>query len=234
MSYTTFVAIPCYTGSIIAQCAQSLIGSMSDLSRRGIGTQVFFQLNDCYLPNARNACVDAFLKTDCGEMIFVDADLQFDADALYKVLSVDAPIVCGAYPAKYAPKWTCEPYMKDGYPELDKKTGLIRAKYGPTGLMKIQRTVFDQMRDANPGWKAEDTNIVTYFDTGFLFNGDHKWYGEDVAFCRRWHQLGGDVLIDPTIHFSHIGTQPITGCYSEFLAAFYEDMKKRLGRGVTE
>jgi hypothetical protein len=57
----------------------------------------------------------------------------------------------------------------------------------------------------------------SFFDTGKLFPGDDKWYGEDVYFCKRWRDMGKQIFIDPCLNFVHTGTKNWTGNLHEWL-----------------
>ena len=46
--------------------------------------------------------------------------------------------------------------------------------------------------------------------------GRHKM-GEDYAFCRRWTDMGGKVLIDPEISMGHVGYKTFHGHIGNWL-----------------
>lgn len=220
-----FLAVIAYEGKVVSDCAESLLHNTHVLRSHGYNVTPYFHNGDCYIARARNLCVEVFLQSDCTDLIFIDADVAFDKDAILKLMKHDKGIVAGVYP-----------YRKDqcGYPAvlrfneanncLDEETGLVMAESVPTGLMRISRYVFGRMIDSyqmERGIPAagDKEGFYHFFDTGQLFEGDKTWYGEDTYFCKRWRNMGEDIWIEPNINFSHIGQHKFKGNYFDFLSS---------------
>ena len=44
-----------------------------------------------------------FLESDCTHLLFIDSDIEFDADSILRALAYDKPIMAAAYPKKALP-----------------------------------------------------------------------------------------------------------------------------------
>lgn len=221
-----FIAIPVGGGNLTYDCHESIIRNTHHLRDNGIKVTPYYHPCHIYIDMARNLCVDKFLSSDCNDLIFIDSDVGFDDDAIFKLLQHDKDIVAGAYP-----------YRKDdqsGFPVIidfnnknnckEEETGLVYAMVVPTGFMRIQRRVFEKiilLSDGKPEnvyqIQKDSNGVYTFFRTGILFPNDNTWYGEDVAFCMWWKAMGGEIFIEPRINFTHTGFKQFKGNFHEYL-----------------
>lgn len=219
MSQRVFLAIPSYDGTVVHTLVDSLLASIAECGALGIGVRYKIWVGNCYVEQARNYLVREFLKTDCTDLLFVDADIAWDASKLPKLLSFDKDIVAGVYPYKRDkedfPAITLEPIQKDG--ELIKMRGV------PTGFLRIRRPVIEkfiqQFPDRisvqlNPDGSVKDE----YYHLFRCQQRGNQWFGEDFNFCWEWAEMGGEIWAYPDIQFLHTGTKCWEGNYASFLA----------------
>lgn len=211
-----FLAITGYDGKIYGKCSESILKNCINLLQHGHKVMPYYN-NDLYIDRSRNFCVDLFLDQDCDAIVFIDSDLAFDDDAILKLIEHDKSIVAGAY--RYKKTEEDYPVTLDFSRENNCKeeaTGLVYVKRAPTGLMKINRKVFEEMIDCYK-MKHDEREIYSFFETGMIFDNDNNWYGEDTAFCKKWTDLGGEIFVEPRVNFTHIGSQEFSGNYHEYL-----------------
>lgn len=221
MNKKVYVAIPAYDTRIDALCMFSIINNMRDLEKNGYEVVFNCKMGDPYIDQARNWLVDAFLKTDCTEMIFVDTDLAFDTEGMRRLVESDVDVVGGVYPFR-SEEQNGYPITikldKDNKPFVDYDKGLVECKYIPTGFMKIKRGAFTVLKEAYPKF-TDDNKETKYFRTGqvFINEGDNRWWGEDNYFCEICNRCGIKVYCDPMISFVHFGRLNKKGKYADFL-----------------
>jgi hypothetical protein len=213
-----FLAITTNYGKIDDKCSESILKNTIALVNAGHKVTTYFA-SDLYIDRARNLCVDIFLSSSCSDLIFIDSDEGFDDDALLKLIQYDKPIVAGAYP--YKKDFLEFPVILDFSHEnncKEEETGLVYAKSAPTGFMRIQRSVFEKLQDQYM-IAQDERGVVPFFATGVRpeFEWDLNWYGEDSYFCKRWRDMGGEILVEPRINFTHIGKKEFKGNYHEYL-----------------
>jgi hypothetical protein len=221
-----FIAVPVGDGKLTYDSHESINRATHLLRDKGVEVVPYYHPCHIYIDRARNLCVKKFLESDCQDMVFIDADVGFDNDGIWKLLQHDKDIVAGAYP-----------FRKDndlGFPVViefneknnckDEETGLVYAKMVPSGFMRIQRRVFEKiiaLAETSPDhvYKIEKDHedVYTFFRTGILFKDDNTWYGEDVAFCMWWKAMGGDIFIEPDINFTHTGMKQFQGNFHNYL-----------------
>ena len=110
---TLFVATP-NMGELKLSCVKSLLELQSLCLARGIKPQ-FHMVRSSIVITGRNMCVQAFLKSKCSHMLFIDSDIEFDATSILMMIKADKDIVLTPYPMK-AVNW-------DKAREVAKKSG---------------------------------------------------------------------------------------------------------------
>lgn len=221
-----FIAVPCYDGKVVADCMQSIIKNIKTLETHGHDVIVREMSGCCYIQSTRNVLVKWFLESGCDEMVFVDNDLGFEDNAILKLINTGESVCLGAYPYRnnscgFPIKIVPDPGYEIHTPLIKEVFGekLIELIYGPTGLMKISRTVFVEMMEKHPEWEymSSHGNLFSIFDTGRVSDNQKEYFGEDVAFCIRWREMGGHIYCLPNINFRHHGMMNSNGNLHEYL-----------------
>ena len=96
-----FVATPMYGGMCTGHYTIATINTINNLRKRKVEAFLANLMNESLITRARNELVRMFLKnTDCTHLMFIDADMYFEADAVGRLLDADRDIVCALYPKK--------------------------------------------------------------------------------------------------------------------------------------
>jgi hypothetical protein len=229
-----FIGIPLYGNTVDAGCCMALLSSARLLDRLGYDVQIHFEHGNPYVDDSRNRIVKSFLNSGKDKLVFVDSDLSFSPDGIYNLIKYDVDVIGGVYRLKNdETMWTCLLETNDNGEIMgDPTTGLINALHIPAGFSAIKRNVFEQMENLHPEWMVENNGgMTTFFATGNVF-GDGLFYGEDVAFCKRWRAMGGKIWIYPDIDFEHIGKKSFYGNFHNFLIE--EKCKAEMKRKIEE
>src|SRR5690606_966573 len=123
----------------------AIVKSLPILVGAGVACDHFLLTGLCHVDDARNVCVSRFLQTKCTDMIFIDADVGFPPEALYRLATTEGDIVAGVYPRKDIHR--SYPCKVEAGPLRIGEDGVIReGVIGlPTGFMKISRRVLERM-----------------------------------------------------------------------------------------
>jgi len=209
MGRKLFIGIPAYDGKLNIKTAFALAQLMPKAMSLGVSITLSDLSNCSIITMARNALVHEFLKTDCTELLFIDADVIVNPDDTLRLMAQSGgkDITAGAYPrrAKDA-KFFADIYQDDNG-DLEFEGSLMRLKRAPTGFMLIQRHVIEQMVFAHPEWtyeKSPTEKMSAVFDFAIV---DGKYVGEDYLFCDRATQMGFKVYIDVDISLPHVGQE---------------------------
>ena len=188
---SVFIAMPCYD-SVKINTMLSVVKLVQQLGRSGIETGIH-TMKSPLIHQARNYLTSVFLTTQYQYMLFIDSDVEFEPEAVIRMMVVKKRIVCTPYRVK-SPEidkhiYTVE--FKDPKNILVLAEGLVEIEAGPTGLMLIDRVVFERIIKNHPELKitnkatpkAEKSHEFYYNFFDFGFDQGYST-GEDISFCR--------------------------------------------------
>ena len=220
---TVYVAMPCFDVVQRDTCV-SLMKLFGKFREVGISSQ--FNIVKSSLVNyARNLATCGFLASKCDHMLFIDSDVEFEPEAVLRMLVVQKDIVCTPYRIKLDD-------MKVRYAVdfPDKKNiemlpgEIIEVEQGPAGLMAIHRRVFDKLMKVHPEMKIkfhlrgtgelDEKYMYNFWDTTF----DSKtglWKGEDLAFCDLARSVGFKIYANTGSKVIHHGTYGWEGKFGD-------------------
>jgi hypothetical protein len=230
------IAIPAYDGKLNISAAFQL--PQLALAAQKHGFQIHLaHLSGCsIITRARNSLVNQFLESDCTELLFVDADINFTQQDVLRIMALgsDKDILAGAYPrrAKDQMFFADLYYNEHGGIELTEE-GLLRVNRIGTGFMFIRRHVLESLKEAHPEWKywvdVEKKHHYSFFDFAVTEEG---YMGEDYLFCDRARALDFKVYVDPEVNLGHFGSTEFTGHFGEqVLKPMIENTLRKVANG---
>ncbi len=153
---------------------------------------------------ARTTLVNNFLKTKHEALIFIDGDIGFSRQDFLELVATDKPYVSGLYPGKSdEPEWIFrDKEMKVVPPAQVPKTGLIEVGLIPTGFLKINRCVFEQLAAKELVQSYAKGQYYHYFPSLVV---DDYIQSEDYGFCHLVKQAGFEPVINCAIRLEHDG-----------------------------
>ena len=204
------IAVPTYKGIQCAPFVESLAQTLELFKENNISHAIELICGCSYVQVARNELARKFLESDCDKLFFVDEDVSWDPQGALAIVQSGRPFVGGVYPLKsgYA---SDSPFMV--ILKCDDETWVplcdgpyLRASRTVGGFTCIDRSVFEDIRKANPQLEFDEyseAGPIPKFD--FFPQGvrNHRWVGEDYAFCDLWTALGEEIYIVPDIDFGH-------------------------------
>lgn len=221
MKRKLFIPIICYNHTANTEYMMSLINLTHKLKESDVEFQLFPIVFDSLVSRARNAAAAHFLASDCTDLIFIDSDIEFDPANVFKLMHHKKDVVAGIYAKKYynldrifAGEEIVD-FVISGEVQLN-ADGLIECTYAPTGFLMISRTVFERMAEAYPHLKYSNDisgygNLDTFYDFFQVSVRNGILESEDWGFCSLWREIGGKILVDPTISLGHIGWNTFKG-----------------------
>lgn len=187
-----FIATPSFTKELTVDYNQSMVQAAIVLTKLGIEIHHEVRGGDCFIDHARNELVDAFLDSKATDLLFVDADVGFDARALPRILNYPQEIVGGLVPKREP---GAEVYHQNALTGCI-QNGLFETLELPTAFMRIKRRVFEKLE--RPYFKLDSSRTARDMKSDAPA-------GEDIYFCRKWCEHRS-LWVDPDITFSHRGS----------------------------
>ena len=240
-----YVATPCFGGNLNLHYVQSLLALQDACRARGVGLHVEMVGGDALIPRARSCLAAGFLAhPEATHLMFIDADIGFSAEHVFRLLRADKDLIGGVYPVKRFDWDKVRAAAKADAPDLmaaalgyvlrflptpnnsvDVNDGLAQVSYVGTGFMMIRRAALARLCDAHPELRADmrdvvgspaATEAVMVFETMIEPETGH-YLSEDYAFCRRWRDLGGEIWADVETRMNHVGHAVYTGSLMQAL-----------------
>jgi len=212
-----FVALPAYDFKVSLKLAVSLAQFAGKAAAHGIDIQIGSICGCSVVSRARNLLVQDLLESHCDYLLFVDSDINFEPEDIFRLMAWAENPNMGIVAAVPRTRSTDKVYIatldhdEDGQLSMN-GMGLVRAKRVATAFMLVQRKVFEDMTVAHPEWKYHDARTNRMVPCLFDFALTEEGYvGEDFLFCDRARELGYEVWIDPTISLGHMGVQEYVG-----------------------
>jgi len=232
------IATPMYGGMCTGHYVHGLLRTMGKMREVGVNMFWAHSMNESLITRGRNELVRLFLEHDFDYLLFIDADIGFEAEAVLTLLSADRDIACGMYPKKEVAWDKINKAAKEGKDNLQDYAGafvfnmvgenhaetdpdgMIEVRHGGTGFMMIKRGVFEHLKPHVPTYRVSThTDPVTgeyikpltyeFFATSIDDGG--ALLSEDFHFCELFRKHGGKVYANPFLKLEHVGTYVYSG-----------------------
>ena len=96
-----FLGTPCYGGWLSEDYFHSILDLQNFCRQEEIGLNVQTLGQESLVTRARNTLVANFLDNESfTHLLFIDADIGFDAKSLKRFLEYDKDVMCAPYPMK--------------------------------------------------------------------------------------------------------------------------------------
>lgn len=246
-----FISLPCYDAMVTMQTMMSVMYLSNLLNHHGIVFTIDFIGNESLIPRARNHSLGRFIKSNFTHLLFIDSDIEFEAQAVLDLLKSNKDVVCCAYPRKsynfnklmysittdHESKESLESRgldftynaLYDDNNKIITDGDYIKVKHASTGFMMIKRPILEQLYKKHTELTIiTDNNSKTDEQIVGLFCcmiKDKQYLSEDYSFCERVIDEGGSIWINNKHNLNHIGKH-----------VFKSDIKNRknLGRSQNE
>ena len=221
---TVYIAMPCYD-SVKIETMLSVLKLVQKMNQSGVQIGIN-TIKSPLIHQARNYLTSVFLTTEYQYLLFIDSDVEFEPEAVAKMLVAQKDIICTPYRVK------AKELNKDIYTVEFKNPkdipilpgGLVELEAGPTGLMLIDRKVFKKIIKNHPELKIKNEAVPNAGDTHtFYYNffdfGFKEGYsiGEDISFCRLARKNDFKIYANTESSTKHHGSYAWQGKFKESL-----------------
>lgn len=236
-----FIATPMYGGLCNGNYAMGMIEAVQIFGQAKIQMYYSYMMNESLITRARNAMAYDFLSSGATHLMFIDADIGFDAHDIVKMVDADKDIICGLYPKKEINWNLVEMGVQKGVPadQLHLWTGAfvvnlaggatkqntnidtpLEIDNGGTGFMLIKRHVFEALKDKTPTYTNDmgfvtdaeiNKKIIHEFFTTSIDEESNRLLSEDYHFCKLARKNGFKVYAAPWAQLVHCGAYNFDG-----------------------
>ena len=144
---SVFVGMPCYD-SVKRETVMALLKLFDKFRSSAIKAQ-FRTINSSLVTHGRNMVTCGFLHSGYDYLLFIDADVSFEPEAILRMLVAKRDVICTPYRLKLADMTVKYPVnfkdaKKINIEELD-VVDIVEIESGPAGIMLIHRKVFETL-----------------------------------------------------------------------------------------
>jgi hypothetical protein len=209
-----FIGTALYDNRVPVEYLHGLMQTANVLNSHGLVMEYAFE-RGTYIAINREKLVRRFMNTDCQFFLFIDADSVFtpqDVLGLLSSLSLTVNVVSGLYSYRAKTDKIVKHCFRDLNAEpidlSEEAPELQECSFVPTGMLMIQRNVFEQLYAKHEfifdqGFKGTDYNKALWNNDGDEIM--RRFEGEDINFCRIWREMGGKVFANTSVKIGHLG-----------------------------
>lgn len=232
MAHITGVSIVCPAGgrTIQADTAQSLYDLGQLLASEGIPNR-FKWITCADIVDIRNLFVTLwyYLQPEASHLLMVDADMHFSERMVWDMLNFDKPLTGAFYSRREFPVSVVGKTLNDTDTIDNVEKGHLKVEGVGAGVFLIKRSLMDTMIKKMPeiidtsNFHPVASSVQAYglphllrpFDLVKFENGGRL--SEDLSFCHRWRECGGEVWANVMHPIGHVGPFEWKIRYEEFL-----------------
>jgi hypothetical protein len=241
------VATPCFGGQVSSIYASSIFQLQRAVrTKSNIELKVLMRDGDALITRARANLMTQFLDDPTAtHFLFIDADIGFEPEQVFRLIESGADMVAGVYPIKRV-NWdkarrvieskrakvaaaALDYVLEINDPDhVAVVNGFTRVRYAGTGFLMIRRHVFEKMclayaslqffREHSLDALAGSPNRFALFEC-MIDAKSGTYLSEDFAFCKRWTDMGGEIWADLQSRLDHVGPSVFHGDISSQFAA---------------
>jgi hypothetical protein len=213
------ICTPCHSGKVDLNYHISLIMACDYLNKHGIDYTLDYNIGMA-VDWARSTMATGFLKdTDCTHLLFIDDDMAFAPDLLFRLIMEQVDIVAVPYRRKIRDvKFNVRHGVR--VRTMPARPYMVGVDSIATGMMLVRRNVFENLAKTTPEFRYDETG-----KSGWLFFrhqlvddemvGGISYMGEDYWFCKKAKEAGYEIWCYADEHIAHIGTYAFDGKYSD-------------------
>jgi hypothetical protein len=231
------IATPMYGGMCTGHYVAGLLGTLNKMRQVNVPVYWAQMMNESLITRARNELARLFLEKGMDYLMFIDADIGFDGQAVATLMAADKDICVGIYPKKEVDWKKVSEAAKQGKENLadyggafvfnmvssraeTNEDGCIEIRHGGTGFMLIKRKVFEDLMPHVPTYRTssfkdpetgEYAKPLTHEFFATSIDDTGALLSEDYHFCEIWRKLGGSIWANPFVKLDHVGTYVFGG-----------------------
>ena len=219
---SVMIAMPCYD-SVKVNTTVAVIKVIQQLAKSGVAVGIN-TIKSPLIHQARNYLTSVFLDSDFTHLLFIDSDVEFEPEAVLRMLVAKKDDICTPYRVKSM--------------DVDKKIYTVEIKEarrmeagdimeisaGPTGIMLIHRDVFKKIIEKFPDLKIKNSVFPKpgpdhkYYYNFFDFKFEDGYSsGEDVSFCKLVEKVGFKLYANTASFTKHHGSYAWGGRFKDAL-----------------
>lgn len=212
MTRKVLIGTPCYSGSVDVWYANSLVNTIKLAIDKDIDIIPMWVSFDALLQRARNDTIHIALETECDDIIWIDSDIEWKPEWIFRLLEYPVDVVGGTY----RKKGSKEEYV---FRRLGKPTynhmGLQEVDGLGTGFVRLNRKAMQYLWDVSKPYidPKDNKERRMIFDVVIENN---QMISEDIHAFNKLKAGNFSIYLDPDMTCNHIGPYKFEGDFRKW------------------
>lgn len=218
-----------YGGMASTNYINGLLSLVGMCNAYGIDFYWKFIHNESLVTKARNDLAQAFIENkEATHILFIDSDIGFNAEDVFKMIQEDVDFIGGVYPKKQIYWENVSSAARKGISDVERLSSYsmdyvykgepfsfgdsksVEAEFLGFGFILLKKEVFKKLIPETKRYTGSSSypvnkKIYAFFDTAMDEKNNDLLLSEDFYFCKRWRDLGGKIYAAPWVHLTHSG-----------------------------
>jgi hypothetical protein len=225
-----YIAIPAYNRQTTADITQSVFWTGQLLVMEGLPCDLK-SMGCADVEDLRNLLLTKWYyeRPELSHLLMADADMRFSPTMIWDMICFDKPVTGCLYSRREFPISVVGKCFNDTDTIDNTENGFLKVEGVGGGVLLIKRSVIDKMIQKFPDLIDKATmspvaGMVKQFGLPHLLRffkkeefPDGGRLSEDLSFCWRWRQCGGEIWANIKHPVGHVGPHDWTIRYEDYL-----------------
>jgi glycosyltransferase involved in cell wall biosynthesis len=203
------IGTPSYDGRIDVWYTNSLCDTIKASYNHNVEIIPTWVSFDALIQRARNDTLAIAIQSDVDDLIFIDSDIEWKPEWIFKLLNYDVDVVGGTYPKKSAQELYVVRKLNNDY-KFDPKAELMEVDGLGTGFVRLSRTALRYLWDTSPVYHDPKDNKERRMICDVVIK-DMDLISEDINMFMKLQEGGFKIYLDPRMTCNHVGAKKFTG-----------------------
>lgn len=210
------VATPSHNGDVCCDYALAMMEVFRLASANGCDVKMQFWMYSSIIAESRNILLGMAYEGGFDELVFIDADQGFSAEAFYKLLSHPVDVVGFPVRLKCLDNERYNVMPNDDFSAYlaDPKLGLLSVPSIGTGMLRLSKAAVKALWDKSRKYHNFGREIPHICQV--VFDGN-TLFSEDLYLCKLLRDSGFNIYVDPTYTADHFGRHKFSGSFAAHL-----------------
>lgn len=207
------IGTPCYDGRLDVWYANSIYQTGIIANKHDVELIPIWLSFDALIQRSRNDIIQIAIEMEADDLIFIDSDIEWSPEWIFKLLSYDVDVVGGTYPKKTDDEVYVVRQLVKRMPNI--KTGLLEVDGLGTGFVRISKKALKSVWDCSESYiDPKDNKERRLICNVVIENND--LVSEDIMLFNKLKQCGYTIYLDPKMTCNHTGSKKFKGDFNSW------------------
>lgn len=202
------IGTPLYDGKIDVWYVNSLCNTIKECQNYDIDIVPMWVSFDALIQRARNDTIQMAVSTGVDDLIWIDGDIEWKPEWIFKLLNYPVDVVGGTY----RKKGDREEYVVKQIQRktLDPSTGLLEVDGLGTGFVRMSRKAIQYLWDNSQSYIDRKDNLERRMVFEVMIE-NNDLISEDIYAFKKLQDGGFKIWLDPAMTCNHTGPYKFQG-----------------------